>query len=251
MNRLVEDLPVREDWFRIDPIDEFGIRRVREHYAKGGSIWFVEGRDRCLLVDTGIGVAAIREFIETVTSKPIIAFASVGYYDHAGGLHQFDERLIHSNDAHRMRFPNRQNSVVEFYFDNTLKALPNADFDPASYEMHACEPTRLLDDGDTVDLGDRTFEVIHLPGITQGTCGLFERATGILFTGEAFVWDDRHVYDGEPADRSDDADHAAFCASIRRLRELPAVAVYPGHNERQDSDAMRQAITSYLSRHCD
>ncbi len=243
----LEDLPVVEDWFRIDPADEHGIRHVREPHIQGGNIWFIEGSDKCLLVDTGTGVGSVRTFLETVTRKPIIAFALVGYYDHAGGLHQFDERLIHESDAHRVRLPNRQKSVVEFYFEQSMKALPTRDFDPGTYGMKACEPTRLLKDGDTIDLGDRSFEVLHLPGITDGTCGLFEKDTGVLFTGEAFVWEDMRVYDGEPADRSDDADQAAFCRSIKRLAELPATVVYPGHAARSDAATMGSVIGAYLN----
>ena len=248
MTRDFSNLPVAADWFQMDPADERGVRRVREPHARGGSIWFIEGNDKCLLVDTGIGVAPIRPFLESVSAKPIIAFASVGYYDHAGGLHEFDDRLIHGNDADRMRHPNRQSSVVAFYFEHALKAIPRADFDPASYEMTACEPTRLVSDGDLIDLGDRCFEVLHLPGVTAGSCGLFERGTGALFSGEALVWNGNDLYDGEPANRSDDADHNAFCKSIKRLQDLPATAVYPGHGDCQDPQTMRQVIATYLVR---
>ena len=39
-------------------------------------------------------------------------------------------------------------------------------------------PRRVLDDGDVVDLGDRAFEVLHLPGHSPGSIGLWEAATG-------------------------------------------------------------------------
>ena len=38
-------------------------------------------------------------------------------------------------------------------------------------------------------LGDRHFEVLHLPGHSPGSIGLWERRTGILFSGDA-------LYDG-------------------------------------------------------
>ena len=117
---MTRQLPIVEDWFTIDLADEHGIRRIVEahvHDHFGGCMWLIEGSDRCLLVETGLGIAPLREFLETVVSKPITAFASVGYYDHAGGLHQFDERLIHKADAHRISKPTRHNTVAEYYLD--------------------------------------------------------------------------------------------------------------------------------------
>ena len=246
---MSQELPIAKDWFDIDPEDEHGVRRVREihvHDSGGGNMWLVEGRDRCLMVDTGLGVAPLRKFIETITRKPIIAFASVGYYDHAGGLHQFQERLIHKADAHRISQPNRHNTVAQRYMDSAFTARPYQSFDPTTYVMPACEPTRLLAEGDSIELGNRVFEVLHLPGITAGTSALFERASGILFTGEALVFRNDYIYDGEPANTCNDADRSAFRNSINRLISLPASVVYPGHYIRSNVSAMRAIVVNYL-----
>ena len=66
--------------------------------------------------------------------------------------------------------------------------------------------TRLLGDGDVIDLGDRAFEVLHLPGHSPGSIGLWEAATGILFSGDA-------VYDGPLLDELDGCDIAAYVAT--------------------------------------
>tara|TARA_Y100001934_G_scaffold175436_1_gene207768 strand:+ start:22787 stop:23575 length:789 start_codon:yes stop_codon:yes gene_type:complete len=245
-----DPLPVRTDWFAIEDADDNGVRRVREthvHEYGGGSMWLVEGSEKALLVETGVGVAPLRQFLETVTSKPIMAFASLGYYDHAGGLHQFDERLIHANDAHRIRQPNRYNTAAEWYFQGAFDAAPWEGFSLDDYVMPASEPTRLLADGDVIDLDDRQFRVHHLPGVTTGACALFEEATGVLFAGETLVWDGDYVYDGEVEERTDDADRPAFRDSMTRLLALPATAVYPGHFGRGDLGAMRHAIEGYLA----
>ena len=247
---MTQKLPIVEDWFAIDLADDHGIRRIVEahvHDDFGGCMWLIEGSDRCLLVETGLGIAPLREFLETVVSKPITAFASVGYYDHAGGLHQFDERLIHKADAHRISQPTRHNTVAEYYLDAAFNATPNKNFNPAAHVMPASEPTRLLSDGDNIDLGDRIFEVVHLPGVTDGASGLFERASGLLFTGEAFVWSDEYIYEGEPADRSKDADLKAFRNSIRRLISLPVTTVYRGHYGRSNAETMKAVGAAYLA----
>ena len=86
----------------------------------------------------------------------------------------------------------------------------------------AAPATRLLADGDVVDLGDRAFEVLHLPGHSPGSIGLWEAATGVLFSGDA-------VYDGPLLDELDGSDVDGYVATMRRLRELPVTVVHAGH----------------------
>ena len=62
---MTRQLPIVGDWFAIDLADEHGIRRIVEahvHDDFGGCMWLIEGSDRCLLVETGLGIAPLREF---------------------------------------------------------------------------------------------------------------------------------------------------------------------------------------------
>ena len=74
--------------------------------------------------------------------------------------------------------------------------------------------TRVLHDGDAIDLGDRRFEVLHLPGHSPGSIGLWDAATGVLFSGDA-------VYDGPLLDELDGSDIEAYVTTMHRLRDLP------------------------------
>ena len=47
----------------------------------------------------------------------------------------------------------------------------------------------LIDDGDIIDLGDRHFHIVHVPGHSPGSVAIFEPKTGIILTGDA-------IYDG-------------------------------------------------------
>ena len=96
---------------------------------------------------------------------------------------------------------------------------------------------RLLADGDVVDLGDRAFEVLHLPGHSPGSIGLWEEATGVLFSGDA-------VYDGPLLDELDDSDVEAYVATMRRLRELPVTVVHAGHEPSFGRDASSSSATT-------
>ena len=75
-------------------------------------------------------------------------------------------------------------------------------------------PTVLVQAGDIVDIGNRHFEVLHLPGHSPGSIGLWEEATGTLFSGDA-------VYDGPLLDELPTSSITDYLATMARLRELP------------------------------
>ncbi len=87
------------------------------------------------------------------------------------------------------------------------------------------EPDRWLVDGDTVTVGDMTFEVIHCPGHTPGHVVFFNRATRFAQVGDV-------LFKGSIG-RTDfpRGDHAALIAAItEKLWPLgPDVQFVPGH----------------------
>jgi glyoxylase-like metal-dependent hydrolase (beta-lactamase superfamily II) len=96
-----------------------------------------------------------------------------------------------------------------------------------------------VEEGDVIDLGDRSFEVLHLPGHSPGGIGLFERSTGILLSGDA-------IYDGPLIDEFPDADIGAYCQTMRRLRSLPVTIVHGGHDPSFSRARMVEIVDRYL-----
>ena len=88
--------------------------------------------------------------------------------------------------------------------------------------------------------------MLHLPGVTDGSIGLFEAARGILFTGDALT-NEENLYDGEPANYTGDADNAAFRRSLARIRALSVSTVYPGHYAPFTGARLRQIVDRYLN----
>ncbi|MEJ2130579.1 MAG: MBL fold metallo-hydrolase, partial [Gammaproteobacteria bacterium] len=66
------------------------------------NIWHVRGRDADLLVDTGLGMASLKDHLADMIDKPLLAVATHYHYDHVGSLHEFDARLIHREEAAAM-----------------------------------------------------------------------------------------------------------------------------------------------------
>src|SRR5580658_2458745 len=122
-----------------------------------------------------------------------------------------------------------------------LSALPRADFNLSQFRCPPAPATRLVQEGDVIDLGDRVFEVLHLPGHSPGSIGLWEAATQTLFSGDA-------VYDGPLLDEIPGSDIAAYCRTMERLAGLPVRVVHGGHDPSFDGARLRQLARAYLER---
>jgi glyoxylase-like metal-dependent hydrolase (beta-lactamase superfamily II) len=221
------------------------------------NIWFVRGRDRSLLVDTGLGVASLHDAARDLFEQPTLALATHYHFDHTGSLHEFSERLAHKSGVPYLATPGaiggalRRNAfpaaVLDMYLtagyelpEELLDALPEAGYDPATYEVQSCAPTRVLDDGDVVDLGDRAFEVLHLPGHSPDSIGLFDHESRTLFSGDA-------VYDGPLLDGSSDSDVDAYVQTMERLRELPVEVVHGGHEPSFGRERLIELCDAYIA----
>jgi glyoxylase-like metal-dependent hydrolase (beta-lactamase superfamily II) len=49
------------------------------------TLWLLEGNDKCLLIDTGMGLADLPATIRGITGKPVAVVNSHIHIDHIGG----------------------------------------------------------------------------------------------------------------------------------------------------------------------
>jgi glyoxylase-like metal-dependent hydrolase (beta-lactamase superfamily II) len=217
--------PVAEFWYGLQ-LQANRILRMGEIHVDPyavDDIWLVQGSERDLVVDTGSGIVPPAPMIEAITDKPVLAVALNCYYDHAGGWHSFAERACHSLEAAALIDPTDENSLVSIYLtDDSFLALPRAGYVTADYRMIGAQPTRLLEDGEIVDLGNRSLEVMQVPGRSPGGIALWEAETGSLFSSD-MLYDGKHGLAWPPGNPQ------AYVSSLRRMRELPVLTVYPGH----------------------
>ncbi|MFF7291304.1 MBL fold metallo-hydrolase [Microbacterium sp. NPDC008134] len=89
--------------------------------------------------------------------------------------------------------------------------------------------TRALDGGETFDLGDRTIEVLAVPGHSPGHLALHDSANDTLLISDAVLGETVPTADGRAAFPPTYRDTVAYVDSIRRLRTLDAELLLTAH----------------------
>lgn len=233
---------VADKWYRLSSIED-GISLITEiHIAKWlrCNIWHIRGRDHDLLIDSGMGLKSLKKEIIRLSERPVKCISTHCHFDHMGGSHEFECRLGHRLERSVYAEPTRHNtSMASFVRAETFEALPYANFRHEAYSVRAAPLTGYLDEGDVIDLGNRVFQVLHLPGHSPGSIALWEKRTGILFSGDT-------VYDGDLYDSAYHSDLDDYRNSLSRLRELPVERIHAGHYGSFNSARMTEIIDQYL-----
>jgi glyoxylase-like metal-dependent hydrolase (beta-lactamase superfamily II) len=253
-------LQVADHWFELRSLAD-GITFLWEPHVSPllrCNIWHVRGRDRDLVVDTGMGICSLREFAKEILDKPVSAVATHAHIDHIGSHHEFEECIAHRLEAEGLRSAAGDYTLADPDFDpedmgtlripkvdgykiegSMITALPSADYDIHSFRIHPARKVRMVEEGDVIDLGDRVFEILHLPGHSPGSIGLLEHKTETLFSGDA-------IYDGPLIDNLHHSNLEDYRRTLRRLRALPVKTVHAGHDPSFGRDRLVELVDAQL-----
>ena len=164
----------------------------------------------------GIELSAIKRIIMTHT-----------HLDHIGCLAEILKQIpraelwMHSLEASLLE----QGDERTVYGMDMFRVLCQLQFGlkPGAFKFKV---NRKLDGGETLDLGDMVWEVIHIPGHSMGSIGLYHRPMKILIPGDV-------VYADHAIGRFDlyGADAPELKKSLMRLAELEVDILLPGHNQ--------------------
>ncbi|MFT6091705.1 MBL fold metallo-hydrolase [Sulfitobacter sp.] len=252
--------PIADRWFEKTKIDD-DITLIYEPHVVPFlrcNIWHIRGRHRDLVIDTGTGLMSLASFAKDILGSKVSAVATHVHMDHVGCHHEFDHCLVHSLEAEGLRNPSGAMNLVDNGFDASdvatlylpsiddpeiagpmVTALPYDGFDLSSYQLRPAKGVACVNEGDVIDLGDRAFEVVHLPGHSPGSIGLWEASTGVLFSGDA-------IYDGPLIDDLHHSDITEYERTMRRLRAMPITKVHAGHDPSFGRDRLLQLIDEQL-----
>ncbi|RJF96367.1 MBL fold metallo-hydrolase [Noviherbaspirillum saxi] len=182
-------------------------------YQQNCSILVCESTGRAAIVDPGGEVprlcAALKE-LGVVLEKVLLTHA---HLDHCAGA-----GLVRQEFGVPIEGPHKED---KFWLDQLDEATRRMGFPPAE----VFEPDRWLVDGDTIQFGDQTLEVLHCPGHTPGHVVYFHRGVRLALVGDV-------LFQGSIG-RTDfpRGDHQTLIDSIRnKLWPLGDDVVFiPGH----------------------
>jgi glyoxylase-like metal-dependent hydrolase (beta-lactamase superfamily II) len=203
------------------------------------NMWHVRGRDRDLLFDSGLGHFSLKKHVAQVSERPLLCVASHTHFDHIGCHHEFTHRAVHRAEAHILADPRNDLILSEYATEEMFDRLPSG-WETERYRVAPAPAERLLEDGDVIDLGDRSFEVVHTPGHSPGGIGLFEKKTGLFLSGDV-------IYDGPLIDDAYHSDRGDYQATFELIRSLPVNVVHGGHFPSFGPTRYRQIVDEYMA----
>jgi len=231
-------------WFRSVAVSP-GVEKIWEpavHPFFQANLYRISGRDRDIQLDFGTGVQSLPAFAPA-GDKPLLAIASHVHIDHVGSFFEYADRAGHPLEAPFFADMRDDMAFGAMFRDHPepLAVLPEG-FVLADYRIGPAPLTRLLDEGDTVDLGDRLFTVLHLPGHSPGSIALLDERNGEFFAADA-------IYDGYLVDDVPGADIETYLRTMERLRTLDVSMVHAGHGESFGRQRMQEIAEGYLRKH--
>lgn len=154
--------------------------------------------------------------------KPITAVATHIHWDRIGGHQYFQDFYAHAEELDWLRggFPQPLETIKTYVTDRC--DLPE-EFDINAYRFFQGTPTKVLHDGETINISGRCIEVLHTPGHSPGHMCFWEQERGYLFTGDLVYKDTLFAYDPS-------ADPEAYLHSLKIVAALPVKRVFPAHH---------------------
>lgn len=183
------------DWFEIRKGDDTVYAFCEHKHAQWVHSFLILGEKRSVLFDTGLGVCNIEEAIGPHLKTPLLVVNSHAHFDHIGNNWRFPEVYGHITDfSGKIAREGVSHEKLEGQFDecNFSGGWPDG-FDGSTFAIppYTLKP---LGDGEKIDLGDRSLEVLYCPGHSDDGIMLWDEQTGNLFTGDSYYSGGLYLY---------------------------------------------------------
>ena len=232
-NAALERVDVRSEWFTVYRVQPGVFALVEADQFQESISYLIVGNRRALMFDTGIGLVPIRPVVEQLTQLPVDVLNSHTHYDHVGGNAEFDRVLA-------LGIPYTRANARGFLHAALAGEVAPESFchgaplgaDTANFHTRPWKASRIVSDGERLDLGGRVLEILRVPGHTPDALALLDRANGLLWTGDTYY--DAPIWLYVP-----ETDLDAYERSMVRLVALAPLVrhLLPAHNTASASPA--------------
>lgn len=203
-----------------EPIGK-GMWRIQDFGGMIGNedMYLIEGKDRAILFDTGMGRGDLAAYVHKLTKLPVDVAISHGNRDHFLQVDQFPNSTVYMSELDVTRLP---------------PALVTPRY-------------KWIKGGDTIDIGaGRKFEVIPVPGHSLGSVLYVDFKNKLAITGDA-VSSGSMVYMFAPTCAALDEYLAGLRKLEERLANLDGITLLVGHHYQErtplQGPAGKQMIT--------
>ncbi len=223
----LNEVSTNQTWFKVYEVGK-DVYAIAEPYNFQEVIsHLIIGTEKALLFDTGMGLSSISDVVKELTALPVTVLNSHTHYDHMGGNYEFDQVLAMNHPYTQNRADNGMpHAVVRHEVSPEalcLNHLPG--LDTAGYHIKPFSISQFIQDGSRIVLGNRSLQVIAVPGHTPDAIALLDEANGYLWTGDTFYEAPIWLFDPE-------TDLQVYQQSIAKLGRLAQGlnTVFPAHN---------------------
>ena len=253
----LEKVETSQPWYSVYRIHEWLYALYEDGQYDEALTYLVIGEYRAAVIDGGTGIGRLDKLVEELTDKPYFLLLTHTHNDHIGGCKHFKEIAVFDDAMSRESSANglgRDKMGEMLEIGAVIKPYPD-DFDPENFYAPPYYVTHWLKEGETIDLGGRSLEVLYTPGHSSDHICLLDREARYLYTGDIY-------YTGGVTSYLPGGDHDAFIESCGRLVDLMGEYdwLMPAHNEPLvEKEQMREmyeaakgirdsTITEYTSR---
>jgi glyoxylase-like metal-dependent hydrolase (beta-lactamase superfamily II) len=233
-----------ENWFEVTEFPDrvFRLREPALGPLHAANLWLLVADRGALLIDAGVGVAPLAPVIRGMTDLPVVCLLTHTHYDHIGGAHEFSDRRVHALEAATLANPTAEATQWGGWLTaDDFGRFPAPDYDFSAYAITPAPASGLVGEGTRIDFGGRRVTLLHAPGHSPGLVCVLEEATGALFSSDA-LYDGRMFFDLAGSVRVD------AVASVRRLIDIDARVIHPGHFGSLEREAFRKLGVATLAR---
>lgn len=145
--------------------------------------FLVEGKDKAVVIDTGVGAGNIREHVDSLTILPYEVILTHGHVDHAGGAGGFEKVYLSEYDWVLEKI-HCSKEMKEGYLTFSAPAYGKQIKEKGLIQNSQTEFIRLKDNQEFA-LGGITLKMIRVPGHTEGMMCILFKELRTLLLGDA------------------------------------------------------------------